>query len=54
MKAKNFFHASCGMIGTTLLYLAAFRSVNTLIYQLPHSWEASDGLVLDYPLGVYG
>jgi len=27
------------------LYLAAFGSVNTLIYQLPHPWRTSDGPV---------
>jgi len=42
-ESKNFFRASRRMISTTHLYLAAFGSVTSLIYQLPHPWGASDG-----------
>ena len=50
MKAKKISRAWPGMIAATRLYLAAFPSVNALIYQPPHPWGASDGPAMASPL----
>jgi len=42
-EGEKYFRASRGMITTTRLYLAAFKSINALICRPAHPWGASDG-----------